>query len=159
MSTEYYVYIGAYVEAKNKSIEVDKFIKSCCNIDATSNSKYCTECGKELVPFKVDIITKEKIDNQNIFNDEMTDSLYLIYKEFACNEQREKQVDIFISNSDAGCLKDVDDDSMSLEITENDRIRYTRDFLVAYQDEILVLKNHYGDDNISIKFGVVTSYR
>lgn len=125
----------------------------CVNYKQPIESKFCPHCGKE----RVNEPKKAKQPKQNPFEIMQKDLGEKLYSPFAINT---KENDYYISNQTDGkeprilprlesgenCIKEISPESIQ------NHIAWFRD---KYSKEIMKLKELYGEENISLSFGLI----
>lgn len=149
-------YIGAYVEA---ICDLQKVMHSTCRkpncpIDETYNQPYCNQCGESLQYVKPKLIDKPTVDPFAVAwdDDGFKDNLIFLFS----TNQGNKQIDIWLPNLTNRYFPyqvDIDDDlAHCLEFDyNNEKVKLELD----YADEMIRLNDMYGENNVTIKFGLI----
>ena len=157
MSTSYKVYIGPYIEAyRTLKSSVEKYYgcnnHKCMSFRKASSKGYCQDCGQ-----KIELLTKMQAARVEFdVYTECSDNLYML----GANDLSEDKADyyIFISNTKA-VGRDIDVCYSSGRVIEINTTTMDDDmakFNSEFSGDILRIKELLGENNVAIKWGVVT---
>jgi hypothetical protein len=159
MGVSYNVYIGPYIEVSGKkekiTIKVDRLCVKHPGIKQEKN-KFCSECGSEIIG--VDREERKTLTPAEYFykndNGEMSDRIW----------SPEGMNDVFISNRRVpGSIRinTYDDGFFTIhDLSDANHIMSTQKswFFQEHKEEITLLTKMFGEENISVKWGVVSYY-
>jgi len=149
MSVYYNIYYGAVIVAQNRMINENIEVLGCpkCKIKIAS-ARFCSECGTQisLIPFQKQI---RAINAWNLI-DLCDQDLYHIDKGM------EKLKDYYIPNRENDtfpCLQfeptcdDIDINLMNVDIQKG-----IEEFKTTYREQIQLVENEYGKENVKIEW-------
>jgi len=155
MSTDYNMYYGAVIIAQNKMTD-DKVETLGCPKCKTKNAKdrFCPECGTQigLIPSQKQIRAINVWD----FTDKCNEDLRHIDQNSYYNKGIRNLIDYYIPNKiniGASCiLLDPIHDDIDTDLTNLDPQEGIEEFKKAYGEQIQLVENEYGKENVKIEW-------
>jgi len=159
MGVSYNVYIGPYIEVSgNKEeiiVEVDRLCVKHPGIKQEKN-KFCSECGSEIV--SVDREIRKTYTPSEYFHGNADDNF------FDKIWSPERMDNIFISNRRfpvSVLIDSYDGDFSSVyDLSDSNHLMSTQKswFFQEHQEELNLLTKMFGEENVNVKWGLVTYY-
>jgi len=148
MGVSYVVRVGPYIELSNLSVDSKKDImaclnKSCPEITKPASGKFCANCGDKLS--HAELTKKNKLRSSQILEDYIKD--FKFYDHDAGDGSyyfysRERMYEM-----DFGEVANITPDGI-----KEDLIKFTRDF----KDTITRLEEVFGENHVTVSYGIVT---
>ena len=162
MGVDYSAYVGPYVEATNSEAMLT-IEKQCCTNDSCSkykitdrmkpDDKFCSTCGSVIGPMSVSKKGQQVCEWEDVrcrWEDE--DRMTTAGSE---GDLRPNTV-IYIANQEGyGYYLDVKYNCKLIDMGEIDTVKEIRRFEGNYADEIAVIRDAYGEENVKIKYGAM----
>ena len=148
MSVSYSVKVGPYIELSNLSTDSTKDIIACLNKSCLENTKpasgkFCANCGDKLYPVK--LTQKNKVSSSEVLDD------YI------------KDIDFYDHDAENGCYYFYDNNRVDdiyfgevVEIVPDDIKENLMEFTRDYGDIITRLKEVFGEDFVTVSYGIIT---
>lgn len=150
MSMQDYIHIGVFVECVNLKVEKFSEIKSCGNQACGNYLKmsldmFCRWCGTPIGVHHVSA-SAEQVDKWEV-SSQIDEALSCCIVEGSVN-------DIWIPNHGGGVEIDTENVS-ALELSPHMRSLHLDTFGTLYADALAGLIRAYGEDSVTVKWGVV----
>ncbi len=160
MGAENSIYIGTYIRVPSIIQKYEFEYKCCINTECVSYKKefsgnYCSKCGGKI---SQEIKVQDKkinFTNEFIKNDISEDSLY---EPTNCGSPINKAYSFFIPNSKK-VLHTIHNLNSKEQVFQINKIDESiEDFKKVYSKEIEVVEKICGKENITIEYGVISSW-
>lgn len=148
--------VGPYVAVHNPERDTTESYNTCSNTECKkhrvqfygSDGKFCTECGSQITEQTFPCLGPIDFDEFEVLGDRL-------HK--VTNEQKFEDYDVFISNVRGhGLSLDPENNEYLFDLTNTDRQEQVDKFTKSFDKEIKKLKETFGADAVTIKWGVVS---
>jgi hypothetical protein len=162
MGIDYTTYVGPHVVCKLGKKTVSEKIRSCTNASCeqhkrAASSKFCSKCGSPIdkveIPKEVDTVNAH-----NVRMDLLGEALYDVPGDDFHFWMRDNNTHIWLANR-----KVPDTRSFSFDRHEIQNIPLTTEIIAAetekfvnfYEKELFILRQEYGEENVSVVWGLI----
>ena len=155
MGVSYYTYVGPYVKVYNPEKASKKEYHSCPNHGCSNNKKpmsdaYCSKCGTKIERLTFYIQDRTRFDANSEFADGTLRDVYSDfddhnYMHFVDDGQRDL-LHLLMNINNGDFVSDLTDKNPATEVEEFKEIR---------RKEIARLKEVFGEENVSVRWGVI----
>lgn len=156
MGSSISIHVGPYMLVKKKSIDKSTTVQECNNTECTNlgvavKTQFCACCGNKVSDRTITITTVKNI-NEILHKKEFTDELVCAFES--------KTVDILIPNQRVpdGLRIDAYDNSVTEVLFDERATREVLWFFSNYTNVLSAIVKEYGEDNIEVKWGIITYY-
>ena len=150
-------FVGPYFECKNPVKEVLVDYKTCekdnCKVGSISRhstDKFCSDCGGKII--KKTVPHKRPSVNGWDVSEALEEALHRVGVEDGSS------VHYWKSNFDDGIGKDFEKQHVAIHFDEGRIEADIRAFKDKHADSWSILNNYYGEENVVIRWGVLTDY-
>ena len=148
MGVSYSVKVGPYIELSNLSVDSTKDITACLNKSCPENTKpasgkFCANCGDKLYPVKLtqknklssSEVLEYYIKDRSFYDHDAEDGCYYFYDNHRVDEM------------DFGQVVEIVPDNIKENLIE---------FAEDYRRIISRLKEAFGEDFVTVSYGIIT---
>lgn len=157
------VYLGPYIKVKNIEKPTKRTTRHCgndhcCvfNTEVTDdNKKYCWRCGDPIITE-----TKDVVESMDAYDWVQTDDDFVDRFCIHTDTSDDEDKDVLLINSIIWNDRQlhVDDDIGEWDTREMDEEAEIKRLQNEYKTEITSIKKFFGEDNVSIHWGLVVAY-
>lgn len=152
------VYVGVYFECQNELVLKEEEMKGCKIHGKKRGCKFCPDCGKPVEKIKTG--NKYKCFRFDVSNldrlIESTTSIHHIHRGFDEKNKEVETVDLFIPDGFHYFFDEVDDSDYVIDLTNKNIPAFIEEAKDECKTQIEMLKEFYGEKNVSIKYGAVS---
>lgn len=167
MGLDYTVHLGPYVVCKfTMKLQTSK-IRSCPNDVCSqhkqlcwdSNKKFCVQCGRPISMVEVmDVVPSVDTD---VVQQEFKERLCLVGGDDFYKWMKDNKSHIWISNAipPKGSRQETFDPTSGMELVEVNLDLITEEvfqFVKLHVEDLEVLRKHYGDGNVKVRWGLLS---
>jgi hypothetical protein len=162
MGIDYATYLGPYIVCKTEIEDAKATMKSCTNVKCKTYKqerwgakKFCDECGQKIGEIEISV-KQNKVDT-NVLSDELNEAMTVPSGDSFHDLTRDNKIDIWYGNRQdgIGISFDPKDEVMYEEFESNTIKVQIDDFVKEYAKELEIIKNAYGAENVSVKWGLI----
>lgn len=161
MGLDYNTYVGPYVECRFEDKEIIEARRTCtnreCNIHSRlvwdEKTKFCSQCGAAIAPVDFKKIVPA-VNDAELQDGELKNNLRTPCGDQIRDYQQKNHVHLWLSNL-RSCGISIEYYETSIhEITSNMLDEQIKAFKKQFGKALIVLAKHYGEDNMTFKYGI-----
>jgi hypothetical protein len=154
------IHFGPFIVAKNPLVREEISVRGCesCKIEFYADDSFCSSCGSPVTSFSRGSINSKTINEFEV--EELLDERMIpVSLNFDSDKKFTINLDYFISNMTDCCHIHIEENGNTevvFEYTDGWNPNHIiEEFKEKFKKEIAILKEHYGEGGIEVKFGIL----